>query len=206
MSASGSTLSDLNDSQRRYGRVAQVLHWTIALLVVLQIALGWYMGDLEDRAARRVLEGRHISIGITILLLTLIRIGWALTHRRPALPSGMPGWERGLARATHILFYVLLLAMPLSGWIMESVGPRPISFWGVPWPHFPGLAAMLAGQDTEAFKDTVESLHGAPLVWSMICLIGLHVAGALKHQFDGHPILWRMVPGLKPPGPRDPGA
>ncbi len=199
MSATDPTAPPIDAGQQRYGRVAQALHWTIALLIVLQIPLGWYMGTIEDRGVKRMLEGRHISIGVTILLLTLARIGWTLTHRRPPLPAAMPGWERGLAHATHTLFYGLLLALPLSGWIMESVGRRPIPFWGLTWPHFPGLDVLLAGQDRDLFKDTVENLHGSPLVWSMIALVALHVAGALKHQFDGRPVLWRMVPGLKRP-------
>jgi cytochrome b561 len=197
MSDSGFAVSELDLSRDRYSRVAKTLHWIIALAVVLQIALGWYMATIDDRAIHQMLEGRHISIGITILLLTLARIGWALTHPRPPLPEGMAGWEKGLARATHTLFYVLLLALPLSGWVMESTGPRPIPFWGLTWPHFPFLDLLLAGRDHRAFHETVESIHGSPLVWSMIALIVLHVAGALKHQFDGHPILWRMVPGMR---------
>ncbi len=199
MSASDPTLSPMDASQQRYSRVAKFLHWSIAILALLQIALGWYMGEVEDRGVRRMLEGRHISIGITILLLTVARIGWSLTHPRPPLPQTIPRWERGLAHATHTLFYMLLLILPLSGWIMESVGTRPVPFWGLTWPHFPGLDGMLAGRDSEAFKDTVEDLHGTPLVWSMVALIVLHIGGALKHQFDGRPVLWRMVPGMKRP-------
>ncbi len=199
MSNSRSSFAELDSAERRYGRVAQALHWTIAAAIVLQIGLGWYMGSVEDRPRARLLEGYHISIGITVLLLTLARIVWSLTHPRPDLPEGMPKWERGLAHAVHALFYGLLLALPLSGWIMESVGSRPIHVWGLVWPHFPGLGALLAGHDKALFKDRLEAFHGSPLVWSMIGLVALHVAGALKHQFDGHPVLWRMVPGLKRP-------
>jgi cytochrome b561 len=195
MSASSSTVFD---GHQRYGRVAQALHLLIALLIIGQIALGWYMGTLEGPQGR-ALEGYHISIGITVLLLTVVRIVWALTHPRPILPQGMPNWERNLARAVHGLFYILLLALPLTGWFMESIGARPIHLWGAVFPHFPAMPGLLDGQDKRAIKDTMEWVHGTPLVWTMVGLIVLHVAGAIKHQFDGHPILWRMIPGVKRP-------
>lgn len=198
MSASGSTATTFDDTNRRYGRVAQVLHLVIALLVIGQIGLGWYMGTLEGPQGK-ALESYHISIGVTVLLLTVVRIAWALTRPRPLLPEGMATWEKHLAHATHALFYVLLLALPLTGWFMESIGARPIHVWGAVFPHFPAMPGLLEGQDKRAVKDTLEWVHGTPLVWTMVALIVLHVAGAIKHQFDGHPILWRMIPGLKRP-------
>lgn len=180
----------------RYGAVARALHWLIALLIVTQIALGWTMGAVA-KPTGRMLEGWHISFGVLVLLLTLARIAWRLTHRPPPTPPGLSGWERGLAHAVHAGFYLLLLAIPLTGWFMESIGKRPIHVFGLTWPHFPGVGALLAGQNPRAVKEALEQIHGSPLVWAMIALIVLHVAGALKHQFDGHPVLWRMVPGLK---------
>jgi cytochrome b561 len=198
MSATGSAFSEFDTGRRRYDSVAQALHWIIAVTIFGQIGLGWYMGTVEGPGGK-VFEGYHISLGVTVLLLTLVRIVWSLAHPRPAMPEGMPGWEKGLAHTVHALFYVLLLAIPLSGWFMESIGARPIHVWGVVWPHFPGIAGMLEGQDKRAVKKTIEWVHGAPLVWAMIALIVLHVAGALKHQVDSHPVLWRMVPGMKRP-------
>lgn len=198
MSASVSTATDFDDGRARYGRVARTLHLVIALLIIGQIAGGWYMDTLEG-PQKRAVEGYHISVGITVLLLTVIRIGWALTHPRPALPAGMASWEKILAHAIHALFYILLLALPLTGWFMESIGARPIHFWGAVFPHFPAMPGLLEGADKRAVKETIEFVHGTPLVWTMVVLIGLHVAGAIKHQFDGHPILWRMFPGFKRP-------
>lgn len=182
----------------RYGAVACSLHWLIAVLIVAQIAMGWTMGAVAKPTARAI-ESWHISFGIVVLLLTLARIAWRLTHRPPPLADAMPGWEKGLAHAVHAVFYILLLAIPLSGWFMESIGARPIHVFGFVWPHFPGVAAMLEGQDKREIKSTIEEIHGSALVWAVIALIALHVAGALKHQFDGHPVLWRMAPGLKRP-------
>jgi cytochrome b561 len=198
MSASAFATAGIDDTRQRYGRVAQVLHLIIALLIIGQIGLGWYMKTLEGPQGK-VLESYHISIGFTVLLLTVARIAWALTHRRPALPAGMPGWEVNLAHFVHALFYVLLLALPLTGWFMESIGARPLHFWGAVFPHFPAMPGLLEGQDKRAIKKTMEWVHGTPLVWTMVALIGLHLAGAIKHQFDGHPILWRMIPGVKRP-------
>ncbi len=159
------------------------------------------MGDLEDHSpAQRTFEGVHISLGLTILLLTLARVAWGLAHRAPPLPPSMARWERRLAGAVHSLFYVMLFALPLSGWVMESIGPRPIPFWGLAWPHFPALGALLHGADSRAVKKTLEEVHGSPMVWTMIALVGLHTVGAIKHQFDGSPVLWRMAPFLKRPG------
>ena len=188
--------------QSRYSAVAIGLHWTIALAIAAQIGVGWYMGSLEDHSpAQRSLEAIHISSGLTILLLTLARVAWALFRRPPPPIASLAPWERHLAKAVHDLFYVMLFALPLSGWVMESIGRRPIPFWGASWPHFPGLAAALAGHDAPAFKDTLEGVHGSLLVWTMVALVGLHVLGALKHQFDGSPVLWRMLPLLKRPDP-----
>lgn len=181
---------------QRYGAVARALHWLIALLIVTQIALGWTMGAVA-KPTGRMLESWHISFGVLVLLLTLARIAWRLTHRPPPMPAGLSGWETGLAHAAHAGFYLLLLAIPLTGWFMESTGTRPIHVFGLTWPHFPGAAAVLAGRDPRAVKEALEQAHGTPLVWTLIALIVLHVAGALKHQFDGHPVLWRMAPGLQ---------
>ncbi len=190
----------LVEPSSRYSPAAMALHWLIAVLLAAQIGVGWYMGDLPDHsAAQRNLEGLHISVGLSILLLTAVRIAIAIFMRPSALPSEMRGWERRLASVVQIAFYGLLVALPLSGWAMESFGPRPILFWGLTWPHLPGVGALAASADRRQMHEAVELAHTSVLVWTTIVLIGLHVLGALKHQFDGFPILWRMVPGLKRP-------
>ncbi|MEO6377400.1 MAG: cytochrome b [Caulobacteraceae bacterium] len=185
---------------RRYTVGAIALHWIIAALLLGQIGLGWYMGDLPDHSpAQRNFEGVHISLGLTILILTVARLTLAVVHRPPRLPMSIAKWERRMASFVQSMFYVMLLALPLSGWLMESIGPRPISFWGLTWPHMPGLSTLLQGHDKGQIKDAVEEAHGSPLVWATIALTGLHVLGAVKHQFDGSPILWRMAPFLRRP-------
>lgn len=177
----------------RYSTVAMLLHWIIAAAIIAQIGLGWWMGELGRTPLHRTVEEIHISLGLTVLLLTVARLGWRLTHRPPPVSDTFPKLDHRAAQLVHVLFYVLMFALPLSGWMMESFGTRPVPFWGLAWPHFPGMPAMVQGMNPRDLKETIEGIHGSPMVWSMIALIVLHVAGAVKHQFDGHPILWRMT-------------
>jgi cytochrome b561/polyisoprenoid-binding protein YceI len=175
---------DLQAAQQRYSTVAILLHWAIALALSFQLALGFSMPKDERGFA---LFQLHKSVGITILLLTLARLAWRLTHRPPPAVEG--GFNGFLAKAVHTLLYVFMVAMPLTGWAVVSTSPIqvPTLFWGaIPWPHLP-----LAG----SLNETAEGAHEL-LAWIGIALIALHVAGALRHQFlvkDG--LLRRMGPG-----------
>ena len=121
-------------SARRYNVTAMSLHWLIALLIIVQICLGWYMNEVlpDHTPAQATIQSIHISLGLTILLLVLARIVVRLTYRPPPLPAGLAAWERYLAHASHLLFYLLMLALPLTGWALVSMGNKPISFWGCP--------------------------------------------------------------------------
>ncbi len=198
MTASTASIPPSYDAEaRRYSGVAMALHGLIALGIVAQIGLGWYMGTLEGKAGKAV-EAIHIPLGLTVLMLTVLRLAWRLIHRPPAMPAGLKSWEKHMAEAVHVLFYGLMLAIPLTGWFMESIGPRPLPFWaGTAFPHFPGVSAIIAGQNKREIKDTLEFVHGTPLVWATIALVALHVVGAIKHQFDGNPVLYRMIPFFK---------
>ncbi|MGA0600124.1 cytochrome b [Caulobacter sp. KR2-114] len=185
---------------RPYGIAARVLHWTIALLIVVQIGLGWYMNEVlpDHTPAQEGVESIHISLGLTILLLVLARIAVRLFNPPPPPPPGLARWERLLAGAAHLLFYALMLALPLTGWALVSMGARPISFWGLPWPHLPGVAQMFGSPVPRPVRHEVSHIHVYILIWVILLNLALHVAGALKHQFDGHPVLWRMT-GARPP-------
>jgi cytochrome b561 len=190
--------------ERPYATMVIVLHWTIAALILIQIGLGWYMNHVvpDHSAAQARIEGLHISVGLTTLVLILARIGARLVYRAPPLPPGLRGWERGLVGATHALFYVLMLALPLTGWALVSAGPDPISIWGAQWPRLPGLG-FLAAPENRPLHHALQDTHTTYLVWIVLANLFLHVAGALKHQFDGHPVLWRMAPFIRPAhGPR----
>lgn len=194
----------------RYTAVAITLHWVIAILLLAMIPFGWWMSDAVLDPATRSQAAKafqlHKSVGLTVLGLSLVRLGWRLAHKAPPLPEAMPNWEKILARATHILFYVLMIAIPLSGWVYVSAGYSVTfeRFYAVAtnWfglfevPHISPIAA----QDEAARKAigiAAETVH-SKAAWGVIVLGGLHVAAALKHHFlDRDDVLTRMAPFLK---------
>lgn len=186
-------------AQDRYTSVAIALHWLIAFMVVGQIAGGLFMHNLDDDHQANLkfeLYQWHKSFGVSVLLLTLVRLGWRLTHKAPALPAAMPAWERLAARGAHVGFYVLLVAIPLAGWAVVSSSPYADSvqtylFGVIHWPHLPFFAGVEDRKDlSEAFAEIHEYL-----AFAMIGLIGLHVAAALKHHFiNKDSVLAHMLP------------
>ncbi|MGZ6015431.1 MAG: cytochrome b [Phenylobacterium sp.] len=190
----------------RYAAAAIWLHWTIATLILVQLALGWVMNEVlpDHTPNQQLVEAIHISLGLTILILVVVRILVRLTHRPPPLPAGMPAWERTLSGLVHGLFYVLLLVMPLTGWALVSLGNHPIAFWGLPWPHLPGAHAIMGDPTPKANRQALKHFHVFIMIWILLVNWALHVAGALKHQLDGRPVLWRMTwlkPPAQPPAP-----
>jgi cytochrome b561 len=187
---------------KRYGAVSMTLHWIIAGLILTQIGLGWWMNEyLPDHSpAQARIETLHISLGLTTMLFIIARIAVRITHRAPPLPAEMAGWERMLAHAGHFLFYLLMIALPLTGWAMVSLRAPAIHFWGFDWPKLPGLE-FLAGADKRPLRHLLQRTHTSFLIWIILANLALHVAGALKHQFDGHPVAWRMLPFGKPKTP-----
>ena len=178
----------------RYSLYAIILHWTIAALIVVQLFLGWWMNEWvpDHSEIQDQIQAVHVSLGLTIFILVLVRIVVRLAYRPPPLPAEIRGWERPLVNVTHSLFYVLLLVVPLTGWATISVSTDPISLWGLPWPRLPGLGFIKAHRE---WRRLLTSIHVYWLIWLVVINLALHVAGALRHQFDGHPVLWRMFPG-----------
>jgi cytochrome b561 len=168
----------------RYGRVAMLLHWVMALAIVGSFSVGLYMADLPFSPQRLKLYNWHKWAGVTILTLAAVRLLWRLTHRPPA-ESPMPAWQRGAAHATHWLLYGLFFAVPLVGWAYSSAAGFPIVWFGVlPLPDFVPADKALA--------DAIKPWH-AYLAYAMAVLVLMHVAAALKHQFiDRDGLLARM--------------
>ena len=185
-----------DDVQLRYGTVAMLFHWAIAALLIANISLGLYFADLPSSPWKGELAQWHKSIGLTVLVLSLLRVTWRLTHTVPPLPMDMFWGLRAAARATHYLFYFLIVAIPLSGWIMVSAsatGRPTVYFHMFNWPHI-WFMADLARQQKVGLHDTLENVHNF-LAWSAIVLIPLHVAAALYHQFIRRDdLLLRMLP------------
>lgn len=167
-----------------YDRVARALHWSIAILVIANIAIGIGHDRLKDLFPAMPI---HKAIGLTVLALTVVRIAWRLTHRPPPLPGGMAGWERGAAQLTHAVFYALLVVLPLTGWIMSSAGEYPLTwFWLFDIPKFAVSKGDAVVGLSRGSHGTLGLLFGA--------LVAIHVAAALRHHFilrDG--VLRRML-------------
>ncbi len=171
----------------RYSSVAIFLHWLIAALVLLQLLLVM-AGDAVPREQAAFYRDGHKAVGMSLLVLTLVRIAWRLGHRAPPLPATMKRWERVLAGATHVLFYAALLILPLSGWLASSAAGRDISWFGLfNWPLLPiGGGREAAGMFMDVHRAVVKGLFA---------LLALHVGAALKHQFfDRDNVLARMLP------------
>ena len=120
----------------RYSALAQLFHWIIAALIVTQFVLARMAADLPLGGRKLALLARHKSVGMTILMLAILRLLWRLRNRPPELPSGMSRIEQIAARTTHLAFYLLLFAMPLTGWMMSSAKNYSVSWFGLfTWPN-----------------------------------------------------------------------
>ena len=194
-------MTDANLSGRspgRYTGVAIALHWIVALLIVVNIGLAWTWPNVGEDSVRPLINN-HKSIGITILALVTMRLLWRVTHRPPALDPQLSPWERRLAHVVHVLLYVVMFVMPLSGWIMDSAykdaATHPNLYFGLfEWPRI-GWITALDPATKKWVHDTFGAVHG--LTGDAIyALVALHIAGALKHQFiDKHRELARMGMG-----------
>jgi cytochrome b561 len=174
----------------RYSTPAIVLHWLVALLIFAAFPLGVYMHELPLSPVKLELYSYHKWIGITILLLVAIRLSWRLTHTPPPLPNSVAAWQRRASAIVHGLLYLLMIAIPLSGWLMSSAKGFPVVWFGVlPLPD-------LVGKD-KALGDLLTEVHQA-LNFTLLVLVILHVAAALQHHFiERQPFLQRMAWGRK---------
>jgi cytochrome b561 len=171
----------------RYGKVAQSLHWLVFLLMIASFGLGLTMVGMEVSPQRIRMVGWHKTVGVTILVLAFLRLAWRFVSPPPALPATMPAWERAAAHASHWLLYALMLAVPVSGWLMSSA----LGFSTV----YLGIAKLpdLLTRDRE-LGETLKLVH----FWlnkGLLAMIVLHAAAALKHHFwDKDDVLRRMSP------------
>jgi cytochrome b561 len=175
----------------RYSRVAVVLHWLVAALVLVQFAWGWTMQEIPKSppGLRADAFNVHKSIGLCLLALMLVRMGWRIAHRPPPLPA-MPVWQSRLARLTHAGLYVVLFVMPLAGYLGSVWSGYPVKFFGVTLPAWSAKDDVL--------KNMMSDLHFAAS-FVLLALFALHVAGALWHAFRGDDIMARMLFGPRAP-------
>ncbi|MBS0275611.1 MAG: cytochrome b [Proteobacteria bacterium] len=188
------------NTRTRYGTVAMTMHWIIAALVLTNIYLGlsFEYYPKGDPTLFKVVQ-IHKSIGLTVLVLSVLRLLWRLVNPVPPLPASMNAPLKFLARATHYLFYFLIIAIPLSGWLMVSTSRLglPTSYFGLfDWPNVGFIANMPLNQ-RRLWHEPLETTHML-LAWSAIVLVAIHVAGALYHQFvTRDDVLKRMLPGTQ---------
>lgn len=173
----------------RYGATAQLAHWLTALLLLAVFALGFYMVDLKLSPTKLKLFAYHKWIGVSIFMLILLRMAWRRRHPPPPLPATMPDWAQRTAEITHRLLYLLVVLVPLSGWLMSSAkGFQTVLFGMLPIPDLLSKDAALGA--------ALESTHWT-LNKMLLGLVALHVAAALKHAIvDRDGVLQRMLPPL----------
>ncbi|WP_296766092.1 cytochrome b [Thiobacillus sp.] len=172
-------------SAMRYSTPAIVLHWLVALLIFVAFPLGLYMADLPLSPEKLKLFSYHKWIGVTVFMLAGLRVVWRLTHTPPPLPASVAGWQRRASAVAHGLLYLLILVIPISGWLMSSAkGVQTVWFGVLPLPD-------LIGKD-KALGHLLEEVHET-LNYTLLALVVLHVAGALQHHFiERQPFLQRM--------------
>lgn len=185
----------LRDTMVRWGWVSQLLHWTMAALIFLQLGVAAYIVSVDDLVRRFDADQLHKSLGAVIFCVALIRAAWRLSHREsPQMPSSMPAWQVRAARVSHLALYLLLIALPISGWVYASASPLQ-TLLGIenrvfdtfilpdPWP-----------EGDKVIADVAYFVHRACAL-SLVLLLWLHVAAALKHHIvDRNGILLRMLP------------
>jgi cytochrome b561 len=166
----------LRNTTRRWGALAQLLHWLIVLLIIVQVTLAVMADDLPAGVKKLGLLARHKSIGITILMLVVVRLLWRWANPTPELPRTLKPYEMTLARWTHALLYVLLFLIPLTGWMMSSARGFPVSWFG--FFTLPDLVPK-----NKPLYEALVFTHVTLAWWVLGAVVALHVAAAAKHHF-----------------------
>jgi cytochrome b561 len=189
----------LRNTERSWGLVARVLHWSIAAIILFQLAVGVYMVNVigDDIIARYDLTQTHKSWGFVVFALGLARIAWRWANPTPELPE-MPAWQRSASQASHVALYALMIAIPVTGWLMASASPfnDPDAYVRIRNTVF-GLFELPDPypQGSEALTEQLARFH-AGFALALAGLLAVHVAAALKHQFvDRDGLLRRMIRG-----------
>lgn len=180
----------LRNTSASWGAVAKFLHWSIATLIFVQFALGWIAVSWRLSPTKLELFTWHKSIGILILLLVVLRLLWRFANVAPALPVDTPAGERTAAHASHTVLYLLMLAIPLSGWVINSAAKIPFRvFWLFPLP------SIVAPDKTVA--ELAKQIHFILFI-AIAVVVGIHIAAALRHHFVKRNVtLTRMLPNWR---------
>ncbi len=182
-------LNMLRNTDQSWGAPAKLLHWAVAALVFAQITLGWAAVSWRLSPTKLDLFVWHKSTGMLILMLMVVRVAWRSANATPSLPADMRALERSAAHASHLLLYLLLLVMPITGWIVNSAANIPFRmFWLIPVP-----AIVVPDQAT---ADAAARVHFVLFV-ALSLLLAVHIGAALRHHFlKRNNVLVRMLPGI----------
>lgn len=160
----------------RYTRPAILLHWAVAILVLLQIALG-FAADWTDRPLSDGLMDQHVRVGLLILALMILRVSWRLAHVPPPMPDAVPRWRQQGASLVYATFYILLILLPVTGYVLWAwTGPN-LSFWGLG-----SVPILFVGGDDELWRSIAGYVHeyGG---YAITAVVLTHIVAALHHQF-----------------------
>ena len=178
------------NSAETWGAVARGFHWLIAVLILVQFVIGSVAEEMKLTPAKLDLFVWHKSVGITVLVLALLRLVWRLANPAPAMPAGTPGWERKLAVIAHWALYGLIFAVPLSGWWVSDASRVPFkAFFFLPMPDFIST--------DRALQEAAAEVHEA-LTITLLFVVIAHIAAALRHHLLLHDdVLRRMLTGRR---------
>jgi cytochrome b561 len=173
-----------------YSRPAIALHWLIALIILASFPVGLYMTEMALSPLKLKIYSYHKWAGVTVFALALVRLLWRSTHAVPELPASVPPWQRAASGATHLLLYILILVVPISGWLMSSaLGFQTVYFGVLPIPDLIAKNKVLGEQ--------LKLVHMS-LSYTLGVLVVMHTAAALKHHLiDRDEVLARMLPFLR---------
>lgn len=175
------------NTQDQWGGLSKSLHWLIVVLILVMAWIGLRMGDMPNGPDKIATYAMHKSIGLSILALVVLRLLWRWYAGAPQVVPGTPHWQERIASLTHWALYALLLAMPLSGWVLNSASGFPLQWFGL--FNLPAIA----GRD-HALHELAEQTHEL-LFWTMVVLVVVHAAAALYHHLFQHDAtLARMLP------------
>lgn len=177
----------LKNSDVRFGIIAMLFHWVMALLIISLLILGIYMVLLPINPLKLKLYGIHKEWGTVVFMLVVLRLIWRVSNVIPSLPSSMARWEKFAALSMHYLFYFLMLAMPISGWLLSSAAGFPVSFFGL--FILPDLV-----QPNESLRILLTDIHKWLGYGFILAILG-HMGAAFEHHFlRKDDIMRRMLP------------
>ena len=177
------------NTDTNYGSVSKFIHWFIFFIVIAMLILGFIMDDFHNTVIKGLAYNTHKLIGMLVLIIMIIRLLWKLSNPNPELKNYIKPWEYQIQQGVMALLYILLIALPLTGWIMSTAAQKYVNFFGLFNIPFPGIPL------NRPLAKSLGLAHELIAYW-LIALISLHFLAALKHQFiNKDNILRRMLPG-----------